>query len=595
MIKVVEQLWRSIIVRPIVTGCVRPSRWPSVVKLLGVMLLIVFVLSMIHIFAAALLRGNGELLPFGASRLFLPQTSQSLIIVGIWLSMTLLHTAALHSGWFVRLLAVLMLIGSLQARLIVASAKNLWWLSPVAAAMVLLLHLLRFRRSYSDWEPLVIGVLMAVLIGTPIQAVSLGISVGFDMRPMVLAIYLQVLLIVATVPLTVAGAALAQVSVQIGLSVGSVTSRSLSRSWMWLILGAIMAWRTFVVIRDVMDLPPLMMSVRLAWALLALVIMALFLWLFLTLAKHRADDPLETLLEPFSRVSYLLVLGTISWLFISVLGRAVTATLALLGQQSPGWLIAMANDEYMANGVVWRRLLSGLVLMVVGAILAHRRGHWQVGALAATFTVPQALLLLTSQLPNWMSPSFQLSTTAPWLQLTFMVALLWVGARHRFAMERARVLLVVGAVLVLHDLRFILDDPLSWVVGFSSLAVLLFGLTWRLLTDGEFTHADTKALPRTTRVLLYLANAGFACTFLLFSTLIRDTTGYFDFEIWESVGDAIFAPPLLTTVVLLGLARAVAPVRPRPLRPPRVPLQPTQVAGGTGSSVSEVPRNAFLK
>ena len=124
--------------------------------------------------------------------LFFPQASLPLVIAGIWLSTTLLHTAALHSGWFVRLLALLLLAASLQAAFIVASDKNFWWLSLLAAGLLLLLHLLRFRRSYSDWEPLVVGVLTALLIGAPLQAVLSGISFGFDIRLMLLAIHLQI-------------------------------------------------------------------------------------------------------------------------------------------------------------------------------------------------------------------------------------------------------------------------------------------------------------------------------------------------------------------------------------------------------------------
>ncbi|WP_454965730.1 hypothetical protein [Arachnia propionica] len=589
MIRALKQLWRGIVVRPLVTGCVRPSGWPPVVKLLGVMLLIVFVLSVIHIIATPLLRGNGELQPFGSLGLFFPQASLPLVIAGIWLSTTLLHTAALHSGWFVRLLALLLLAASLQVAFVVASDKNFWWLSLLAAGLLLLLHLLRFRRSYSDWEPLVVGVLTALLIGAPLQAVLSGISFGFDIRLMLLAIHLQVLLIVAVIPLTVAGAALAQVSIQAGLSLGSVTSRSLSPLWTWLVLIAILAWRTFAVLRDLADIPPQILSAKLLWTLLSLSITALLLWLLLSLAGRHADDPLETLLEPSSQVSYLLVLGTTLWLFIPVLAHTTNTALTSLGQQNPDWLIALADSSSMANGNPWRRLLSGLGLLVVGVVLTRGRGRWQVGALAAAFAVPQALLLLTGLLPNWMSPDLDRSATALWLQISFTAAVILVAIRREFTRERARMLLTVGAVLVVHDLRFILDDPLSWVVGFSSVAVLLFGLTWRLLTDGEFTHADTKTLPRTTRVLLYLANAGFACTLLLFSTLTRDTTGYFDLEVWEKLGDDVFAPPLLITVVLLGLAKTIAPDTIR-FPPPPVPAPPLPVYGpGVGPVVGRVP------
>ena len=69
----------------------------------------------------------------------------------------------------------------------------------------------------------------------------------------------------------------------------------------------------------------------------------------------------------------------------------------------------------MTNSNPWRRLLSGLGLLVVGVVLARGRGRWQVGALAAAFAVPQALLLLTGLLPSWMSLDLDRSATALWL------------------------------------------------------------------------------------------------------------------------------------------------------------------------------------
>ena len=244
------------------------------------------------------------------------------------------------------------------------------------------------------------------------------------------------------------------------------------------------------MLRDLADIPPQMLSTKLLWTLLSLSITALLLWLLLSLAGRHANDPLETLLEPFSQVSYLLVLGTTLWLFIPVLAHTTNTALTSLGQQNPDWLIALADSSSMANSNPWRRLLSGLGLLVVGVVLTRGRGRWQVGALAAAFAVPQALLLLTGLLPSWMSPDLDRSATTLWLQIAFTAAVVLVTIRREFTRERARMLLTVGAVLVVHDLRFILDDPLNWMVGFSSVAMLLFGLTWRLLTNGlvnEFT------------------------------------------------------------------------------------------------------------
>ena len=41
---------------------------------------------------------------------------------------------------------------------------------------------------------------------------------------------------------------------------------------------------------------------------------------------------------------------------------------------------------------------------------------------------------------------------------------------------------------------------------FSAPMVILFGLTWRILTDAQFTRTGSRHFPQPTRVLLFLAS-----------------------------------------------------------------------------------------
>ena len=70
------------------------------------------------------------------------------------------------------------------------------------------------------------------------------------------------------------------------------------------------------------------------------------------------------------------------------------------------------------------------------------------------------------------------------------------------------VALACGLVLCLvYPHRAILDDPVSAALGFTGMGAVLFGLIWRLLTEGEITRGDSPRWPMPARVMLYCASA----------------------------------------------------------------------------------------
>lgn len=108
--------------------------------------------------------------------------------------------------------------------------------------------------------------------------------------------------------------------------------------------------------------------------------------------------------------------------------------------------------------------VSSFTALVLFALFRHLGFHAWAGN-----TVPQlsALLLIV------------LLTTA---------AVLLIGRRLTAASAAA---LASGILLcVIYPHRAILDDPISALLGFSGIGAVLFGLIWRVLTEGDITQED---------------------------------------------------------------------------------------------------------
>ena len=103
-----------------------------------------------------------------------------------------------------------------------------------------------------------------------------------------------------------------------------------------------------------------------------------------------------------------------------------------------------------------------------------------------------------------------------------LLALVVTAARRRLTGQRA---LAFAGILILSALfssRDFISDPVGFLLGFSGAALLLFGLTWDLLTESGWGNGDSRRFPRPTRVLLVLTNSVLTMTVLAYASLIRD-------------------------------------------------------------------------
>ena len=93
--------------------------------------------------------------------------------------------------------------------------------------------------------------------------------------------------------------------------------------------------------------------------------------------------------------------------------------------------------------------------------------------------------------------------------------------------------------------------------GSPGAALVLFGLTWGLLTDSGYANEGSKRYPVPTRVLFVLANVLVAISILAFTSLARDPTATISLDDFAVLGDQVLGTALLaaTFVVVLVAVR----------------------------------------
>ncbi|MDQ7991847.1 MAG: hypothetical protein AAGC63_02630, partial [Propionicimonas sp.] len=245
-------------------------------------------------------------------------------------------------------------------------------------------------------------------------------------------------------------------------------------------------------------------------------------------------------------------------------------------------------------GVLWRALL-GLAATAMAWRLARQRRIGEAGFLVAF--AASVVLDAVGLLP---SATFLHDRTPQALGVLAGVAALGAGlvlaVRRRLTRRRAAAVLTVLLLAVLYPHRGVLGDPASAVLVFSAPMVILFGLTWRILTDAEFTRSGSRRFPQSTRVLLFLANSLFACTSVAFLALARGTGTDLDTSNWATLGSDQLGDALFLVALLAGAWLALRGPVPSgsPDDPDGPPAQYTREVSAMSAPASEPTKPATV-
>jgi hypothetical protein len=590
------RFWSGLISTPIRDGRLRDTGWPAGLRPVVIVGVVAFSVAVLLILLAPAIRSAAPLsVSVGATVLSLPRLVLPMIFWLIILSIALVQSAALHlrartavvlTGMTV---LVLLFLGSLDLG---ADGTGGVGVTPgkvvsiVVAVALVVLAVVRHRRGFAWWEfPLVLALVATAAIVALGRSAQQSAAFGLDFGPPTASLVMSSIGQLAVPAALAAGVAVAEFAITAStaavaalqkapapttapstetdpapmgsgpaLSLASPSVPAIVRAVPVLLLVAFLlvaGWRIVELVLalllgvgaalDPRDLP------------LSAVIVGAIALLWWALARVRGDSAarMSTVMSHLDSVAFPVAVALTVTLAPVVALLLVVQVLSAWGVDpvtlSGALLLADALRSSLALAVV--RLGVGLGLIVLAVLLARRgrRGSPDllaaIGVMAILSAAPS---VLESRLP-WSSPALAVVVALATIVLAIVLA-----ARRRLAARPLALLLTALLLSAATAWRDVLADPLSAVIGASGLALVLFGFVWGFLTDADVTHGDSRAYPRPTRVLLFLANAVFGVTVLAYGALARSVDAGINLDAFAQFGDE-----LLGTAVILAAVMAV--------------------------------------
>jgi hypothetical protein len=142
-----------------------------------------------------------------------------------------------------------------------------------------------------------------------------------------------------------------------------------------------------------------------------------------------------------------------------------------------------------------------------------------------------------------------------WLAIVTTTAIHLV-VRRRFTQEQACRLFFLLMMLTLMRQRSFIENPFSAFFGFAGVFFMAFALVWDMTTHGAWANESTSALPRTSRIFLYLGYMLLAATVLNWAVTTHDLNTVQKLTGGTSLlGFDRFGKPLIYAAMLLTLRK----------------------------------------
>lgn len=573
------RFWSGLISTPIRDGRLRDTGWPAGLRPVVIVGVVAFSVAVLLILLAPAVRSAAPLsVTVGATVLSLPRLVLPTIFWLIILSIALVQSAALHlrartavvlTGMTV---LVLLFLGSLDLG---ADGTGGVGVTPgkvvsiVVAVALVALTVVRHRRGFVWWEfPLVLALAATAAIVALGRSAQQSAAFGLDFGPPTASLIMSSIGQLAVPAALAAGVAVAEFAITASTAAVGALQKATApasaptsgpvpatvRAVPVLLLVAfvlVAGWRIVeLVLALLLDVGAALDPRDLPLSAAIVGVIALLWW---ALARARGDSAarISTVMSHLDSVAFPVAVALTVTL-------APVVALLLFVQVMTAWgvdpvatggalVLADALRSSLALAVV--RLGVGLGLLVLAVLLARRGRQGSpellaaIGVMAILSAAPS---VLESRLP-WSSPALAVVVALATIVLAIVLA-----ARRRLAARPLALLLTALLLSAAAAWRDVLADPLSAVIGASGLALVLFGFVWGFLTDADVTHGDSRAYPRPTRVLLFLANAVFGVTVLAYGALARSVDAGIDLDAFAQFGDE-----LLGTAVILAAVMAV--------------------------------------
>ena len=547
------------VVAPVREGRIRDAGWPYGLRAVVLVGYLAFVLAGLLVVGSGAIRRGAVLLPSDSLLSGLPDPAVWMLATLFSFGLSLLLVAGLHGPWWLRLLALLVVLTTLAFWALRTPSTSGWVGWPFVVLLLLLglvlLVVLRARRPFAWWEPAAAWALVGACLVVGLVVNRYAIAFGSDLVPVLLQYLASALGFLVLPTALVAGAAVAEVSVRLTVAATGQAQR-LARHWVpYAALGLVVAVRGVQVTRQVPALDP----VRQGWDVLvaSLVLVGLLAAtgvLLLRVARRRGSHPevgglgdeLGAVALPVGAALVLVLLpvqlaaGLVPLLAVADTTGAVTAT-----SFDPAVLVGRLVDPV--------RAVAGLAVVLL-AFRAARRGRATRALVLGALGV--MLVMLARTLVQGPDARAGVDPDVVNLVATAVVVVGGLVQLLRRRLTRTRALGLAGALVLcaLFSGRDFVSDPVGAVLGFSGAALVLFGLTWDLFTGSSWANGESRRFTRPTRVLLVLANSVLTMSVLAFAALVRDGSTTIYLDPYAELGDVIFGTALLAAAVVAVLA-----------------------------------------
>lgn len=570
------------VVGPVRAGRIRETGWPYGLRAVVLLAYLAFAFAGVLVVASGAIRRASVLDPGGNEGVGLPDSAVWMLATLFSFGLSLLLTAGLRAPWWLRVLALLVVLAALAAWSLrtPGTSGSVWWPVLVLTLLVALIVLVvvRSRRPFAWWELGAVWAISAACLVVGLFENRYSIDFGSDQVPLLLQYLASTLGYLVLPTAMVAGASVAEVCLRLTVAATEQAQR-FARHWVpYAVLGVVVLVRGVQVGRQLVSLDP----VRQGWDVVAtsLVLVGLLAAVgigLLAVARRRtARVDVDGLGDELTAVG--LPIGAALILINLPLQLAVGIVPLLAVLDTTGAIIGSDFDvaAFIGRLVDPIRAVVGLAVLLL-AIRAARRGHATRALVLGMVGV--MLVILARTLVQ--APQARAGVDPDMLNLVATAVVLVGGAVQlaRRRLNRPRALALAGALAVcaLFTSRNFISDPVGALLGFSGAALVLFGLVWDLFTGSAWANGESRRFARPTRVLLVLANSVTTMAVLAFAALVRDGSTTIYLDPYAEFGDLIFGTALLAAGVIAVLAPASGEL---------VEPAPTDQIGATAVSTS---------
>ncbi len=559
---------RQTLTDPIADGRLRNLAWPYGLLPVVVAGYLVFALAGLTVILSGLVRRQSTLIISGGQGVGLPEVAIWPLVVMLSFGAAALMTAALHGPWWLKVLGLLfglMIAGIWSLRSSELSGGPVWLIAAVVIMLALLVFvLLRWRRRFAWTEFAVlwtlVGAVMAVGIGSAREARRFGFQVPVQLLQQTTAM----LGFLALPAAMVAGASVAEIAVRASVAATRNATRLVHRRWPVVILLVVVATRGVQLVREWLDRDPVSQGlVAYVPALAIMVGFGVIGFVVLRLSRRPADGPVVSELgDELSGVGFAIAAALVVIMLPVQLLLAVVQALASLNPDGAAARFAANPANLVGDLTDPIRVLIGVVLIVL-AVRAGRRGRPGRALVLGCVGIMLIALARNLVLGDATAAPIDADVLNTVATAAVLVAIVVTAARRRLTGQRA---IAFAGILILSALfsgRDFVSDPLGVLLGFSGAALVLFGLTWDLLTGSQWGNGESRRFPRPTRVLLVLTNSVLTMTVLAYAALVRDGSTTIYLDPYAEFGNLIFGTGLLAAAVIavFDAAWRNAPVR----------------------------------